>query len=146
MSINQKVIAACLGSVILSLIIVGVVSGTLIRHIIQIVPVIFALITVRRKSIWGVYAALPIFVLWLFIMTLIWLFLLGMASVVRGHFTVVEIILTLLIGASSILGIVAVIRDRTHVEFKISVSVFVLFSALQVVAMWISFKRPFVNI
>jgi hypothetical protein len=95
---------------------------------------------------WGVYAALPIFVFWLFIMTLIWLFLLGMASVVRGHFTVVEIILTLLIGASSILGIVAVIRGRTHVEFNISVSVFVLFSALQVVAMWISFKRPFVNI
>jgi len=64
----------------------------------------------------------------------------------KGHFTVVEIILTLLIGASSILGIVAVIRDRTHVKFRISVSVFVLFSALQVVAMWISFKRPFVNI
>jgi hypothetical protein len=57
---------------------------------------------IRRKSFWGIYAALPIFVFWLFIMTLIWLFLLGMASAVRGHFTVVEIILRLLIGASSI--------------------------------------------
>jgi hypothetical protein len=145
MSRNQKIIAGCLGCVALSLLLVGVVSGTLIRHVIQILPVVFALIAVKRQLKWGVYAALPIFIVWTFIVTLIWLFLLGIARTVTGHFTVVEIILTILIGLSGILGIVTVIRDRPTAQLVRGVLVFVLYTALQIIAMWISFKRPFAN-
>jgi hypothetical protein len=129
----------------LSLLLVGIVSGTLIRHVIQILPVVFALIAVKRKSTWGVYAALPIFIFWIFIMMLIWLFLLGIISIVTGHFTVVEIILTILIGLSGIWGIVTVIRCRPTAQLVRGVLVFVLFTALQIIALWISFKRPFAN-
>jgi hypothetical protein len=145
MSRDQKIIAGCLGSVALSLFLVGIVSGTLIRHVIQILPVVLALIVVKRQSAWGVYAALPIFIFWIFIMMLIWLFLLGIARIVTGHFTIVEIILTILIGLSGIWGIVTVIRYRPNAQFVRGVLVFVLFTVLQIIAMWISFKRPFVT-
>jgi len=145
MSRNQQIIAGCLGGVALSLLLVGVVSGTFIRHVIQIIPVALALITVKRQSTWGTYAALPIFIFWLFIMTLIWLFLMDIARIVTGRFTVVEVILTILIGLSGILGIVTVIRYRPKAQLLTGVLIFVLFAALQIIAMWLSFKRPFAN-
>jgi hypothetical protein len=145
MSRNQQIIAGCLGGVALSLLLVGVVSGTFIRHVIQIFPVAIALITVKRQSKWGTYAALPIFIFWLFIMTLIWLFLLDIARFVTGRFTVVEVILTILIGLSGICGIVTVIRYHPTAQLVRAVLVFVLFTALQIIALWISFKRPFAN-
>jgi len=145
MSRNQQIIAGCLGGVALSLLLVGVVSGTFIRHVIQILPVALALITVKRHSIWGTYAALPIFIFWLFIMTIIWLFLLDIARIVTGSFTVVEVILTILIGLSGTLGIVTVIRYRPKAQLLTGVLIFVLFAALQIIAMWLSFKRPFAN-
>jgi hypothetical protein len=145
MSRNQRTIAACLAALALSLILVGVVSGTFIRHVIQILPIVLVLIAIKRQSTWGAYAALPIFIFWLFIMILIWLFLLDIARIVTGYFTVVEIILTILIGLSGIWGIVTVIRYRPTAQFVTSVLVFVLFAALQIFAMWLSFKRPFEN-
>ena len=145
MSRNQQIIAGCLGGVALSLLLVGIESGTFIRHVIQILPVAIALITVKRQSIWGTYAALPIFIFWLFIMTLIWLFLLDIARFVTGRFTVVEVILTILIGVSGILGIVTVIRYRPKARLVTSVLIFVLFAALQIIAVWLSFKRQFAN-
>jgi hypothetical protein len=145
MSRNQNIIAGCLGGIALSLLLVGIVSGTFIRHVIQILPIVFALMAVKRQSKWGVYAALPIFIFWIFIMALIWLFLLGIARTVTGHFTVVETILTILIGLSGIWGIVTVIRYRPTAQLVRGVLVFVLFTALQIIAMWISFKRPFAN-
>jgi len=107
--------------------------------------VALALITVKRHSIWGTYAALPIFIFWLFIMTLIWLFLLDIARTVTGHFTVIEVILTILIGLSGIWGIVTVIRYRPKAQLVTGALIFALFAALQIIAMWLSFKRPFVN-
>ncbi len=40
-------------------------------------------------------ASLPCFVIWLVLMTLIWLFLLGWAKVISGHFTPIEVIFDL---------------------------------------------------
>jgi hypothetical protein len=145
MSTNQKIIAACLGGVALSLVLVGIVSGTLIRHLIQILPVVLALITVTRQSTWNAYAALPIFLFWLFIMTLIWLFLLGIARVVTGHFSVAEILLTVLIGLSSIWGTATVIRHHPKTGLVTGLSVFVIFAALQIMAMWLSLTKQFAN-
>ena len=145
MSSNQRTIAACLGALALSLILVGVVSGTFVRHVIQIIPIVLVLLAIKRQSRWAAYAALPIFIFWIFIMVLIWLFLLDIARIVTGHFTVVEIILTILIGLSGIWGIVTVIRYRPTAQFLTSVLIFVSFAALQIFALWLSFKRAFEN-
>ena len=51
----------------------------------------------RRAS----YSALPIFLFWFVIMFLIWLFLLGMASVFSGTFTPVEVALTVTSGLAA---------------------------------------------
>src|SRR3989442_2183795 len=95
LSRNQKTVAACLSGVAVSLLLVGVVSGTVIRHIIQIFPMLIALVAVARRPTWGSYAAMPIFLFWFLIMLLIWLYLLGVSRVANGRYTPIEILLTL---------------------------------------------------
>jgi len=98
----QRVIAVCLGAVLVSLLLVGVVSGTFVRHVIQVVPVAVALVAVTRRSDLGPFAALPIFALWLLLMVLIWLYLAGVQTFFTDSFSSVEILLTVIIGLSSV--------------------------------------------
>jgi hypothetical protein len=49
-------------------------------------------------------AALPCFLFWLTIMVFIWLFLLGWARIVSGHFFPTEIAMTLVVGLASLVG------------------------------------------
>src|SRR5437763_902113 len=81
MSTIAKVVATCLGAVILSLLLVGVVSSTLLRHAVQVIPLVIALIAVARRSDWAGYLALPVFLFWFLISFAIWLFLLGIARI-----------------------------------------------------------------
>jgi len=41
---------------------------------------------------------------------LIWLFLLGWVRVISGHFSPIEIVLTIIIGAASLVGLVVSLR------------------------------------
>ncbi|HEV7506265.1 MAG TPA: hypothetical protein VGS07_15270 [Thermoanaerobaculia bacterium] len=50
MSADAKVVALCLGAVILSLLLVGVVSSTLLRHAVQVIPLVLALVAVAWHS------------------------------------------------------------------------------------------------
>ena len=70
---QERIVAACLAGVAGSLLMVGMVSGTFIRHVIQIVPALVALAAVTNRRAWGPLMATPIFVWWLFIVVLIWL-------------------------------------------------------------------------
>src|SRR2546425_8210151 len=70
-------VAAWLAVVAGALIVVGIVSHTLLRHFIQIAPLIGALSLLLRRSAFGVSAAVPLFAFWFLIMGAIWLFLLG---------------------------------------------------------------------
>jgi hypothetical protein len=76
------------------LLLVGVVSHLLLRHVLQVVPAVLALIFVIRGGRASRYAALPVFLCWLFLMTLIWLFVLGLTRVISGHFNTTETLLT----------------------------------------------------
>ncbi|MBI1803636.1 MAG: hypothetical protein HY033_06730 [Ignavibacteriae bacterium] len=137
----MKLITGCLLSVILSLLVVGVVSATLLRHIVQITPVALALIATTRRASWSPYAALPLFVFWLVIMAFIWLFLLGVATIVSGRFTPIEIAMTIIVGICSLVGARASPRITSGTKISVKVLTFLLFLALQVFAMWLSLRE-----
>src|SRR6266851_4721687 len=95
-----RTVAACLVVVVLGLLAVGVVSHTLLRHSVQVIPVLVALLGVSLRTSWGRPAAVGAFSLWFLIMFLIWLFLLGLARIVTGHYTPAEIALTIVIAVA----------------------------------------------
>jgi hypothetical protein len=96
----------CLAGVCIGLIVVGVLSNTLSRHLIQIVPVVMVLAAAINRRKWVAFAAFPLFIFWLLIMVFIWLYLLKIATITRGHFTIPEISLTIIIGICCVYGIV----------------------------------------
>ena len=53
---------------------VGIESGTLVRHLVQIIPVLLALGLVIQRPEIGSAAAVAVFALWTLIMVLIWLY------------------------------------------------------------------------
>jgi hypothetical protein len=72
-------------------------------------------------------------------MTLIWLFLLGWANVISGHFTPIEVILSLVVGTASVTGLIAGFRWRTDLSLGKALLIAAIFAVLQVVALRISF-------
>src|SRR2546425_875969 len=93
-----------------SLLLVGLVSPPPVRHVIQAAPACVVLLLAARRTAWARFAVLPIYVVWLALMVCIWLFLLGIARVISGHFTPVEVVLTLAIGASCVAGLLGARR------------------------------------
>src|SRR4051794_794287 len=104
---GSRIVTVCLLAVVLGLLAVGVVSQTLLRHAVQAIPVLIALLGVSQRRVSGRPAALGVFALWFLIMLLIWLFLLGIARIVTGHYTPAEIALTILIAAANAIGFFA---------------------------------------
>ena len=144
MSRNTLILAVCLVGIILSLLLVGVVSTTLLRHVFQITPVVAALVAVARRAKWGKYAAIPILIFWFIIMLFIWLYLLGIARIVSGRFTPVEIVSTVMVGLCCLCGVVSSLRIPTVASRTLRILVFVIFAVLQVGAMRLSLS-PFVS-
>ena len=89
---------------------VGPVSNTILHHIVQTFP--FWLLAAVRRRAWPNWFALPCFIFWLVIMVAIWAFLLHLPTFVQGHFSPVEIAMTIVCGIASVLGIAAAIRTR----------------------------------
>ena len=48
----------------LALLAIGVVRGTFVRHLVQVMPIVVAIGVVARWPDWGAYAAVPLFVFW----------------------------------------------------------------------------------
>jgi hypothetical protein len=131
-------IALWLGIVAGALVVVGVVSHTLLRHLIQIAPLVAALGLLLSRSSLGVSAAAPLFSFWLLIMGAIWLFLLGIARIFTGTFTPAEVTLTIVIGVASALGLAAAWRQGPGGPTPARLSTVIAFAVLQFAAMWIS--------
>ena len=142
---EARLTAAALIAVVVSLLLVGVVSGTMLRHVVQVAPVVAAIVVIFLRPQWSRPVSLPLFVFWLFIMSLIWLFLLDLARVVTGHFTPAEVALTLVIGAACLVGLWASIKDVSRVPIWRGLAVVAIFGALQVGAMWLSLQPAFAN-
>jgi hypothetical protein len=133
-------IALAAGTMIVALLVVGLASGTELRHTIQVAPLWVAFVLGARHSPYAKWVAAPMFVFWLLIMALIWLYLLGIARIVDGQFSTTEIAMTLLVAAGALAGMIAAFRQRTAVRGSVAAGLCVLGAVLQVAAMWISLQ------
>jgi hypothetical protein len=139
----ESALAAALVVVIVSLLLVGVVSHTPLRHAVQVAPVIAVLGLAIARVGWARFAATAVLLFWLGIMALIWLYLAGIARIASGHFTGVEVALTVVIGFASAAGIVAVFRASDSSRWPARLAAFATAAALQVGAMWLSLQPMF---
>src|SRR5213083_3286423 len=109
---TSRVVALSSLVILVAFYIVGAVSvppGSL-RHEVQTLPLWFPIIVGFQRKELAKWAALPCLIFWLTIMCFIWLFLLGWARIVTGRFFPTEIAMTLVVGAASILGLIASVR------------------------------------
>jgi hypothetical protein len=134
-----RILTLCCIAMIAALLVVGAVSHGIVRHIVQTCPLWIAIVLGIRRSPWTKWAALPCFVLWLLLMTAIWLFLLGWARIISGTFSPTEIAMTMIVGLASIAGIVTAVRTRSSVRALPAMAVVFLVAVLQVAAVRISF-------
>jgi hypothetical protein len=122
----------------MALYIVGAVSHGLLRHAVQTLPLWFPIgLGFRRREL-AKWSALPCMVFWLFIMVLIWLYLLGWARIVTGHFSLTEIAMTVVVGLACVTGLFLGLRWRTAVTPFKALGTVILFGALQVLAFRLS--------
>jgi hypothetical protein len=128
---------ACL-AILIALYVVGAVSHGSLRHEVQTLPLWFPIVMGFRGRELAKWAALPCLVFWFAIAVLIWLFLLGWAHVVNGHFSPVEIAMTMVIGAACLTGGAASLGWKTRVRAWTAISTAILFAALQLLAFRIS--------
>jgi hypothetical protein len=133
-----KWLAACSLAVLIALYVVGAVSvppGSL-RHEVQTLPLWFPIVLGFRQREITKWMALPLLVFWLAIVTSIWLFLLGWARIVAGHFFPTEIAMTIVIGVACLIGLTVGSRWRTSTRPLAAASVIGLFALLQ----WTAFR------
>lgn len=110
---SEKVIVGCLLAIFVALLVVGVASDGVVRHLVQTGPVWLAVGLALRRSSMASWAALPIFLFWLLVMSLIWLYLLGLARIVTGHFSTIEVAMTGLVGVACLAGAAVVLIARS---------------------------------
>ena len=105
MTVGLKGIGVCCLAVLVALYIVGAVSHGSLRHEVQTLPLWIPIVLGFNRREMARWCALPCLFFWFGIMVLIWLFLLGWMHVISGHFSPVEIAMTLIVGVASAIGI-----------------------------------------
>ncbi len=133
-------IAVCCLVIILALVGgVGVPDRLVLRHLVQTLPLWAGVAFGFRCSRATGWIALPLFLFWLVLMSLIWLYLLGVAHVLSGHFSPLEIAMTIIVGAASVVGIAMFWRFKSALSVAKAVSLFVIFAAIQFACLRVSF-------
>jgi hypothetical protein len=136
---NQtRTIGICCAAIIAALYVVGLVSGTELRHVVQTAPIWIGVVLGFRASALARWIALPFFLFWLAIVVLIWLFLLGVAHVVSGTFTPPEVAMTVVMGCASLGGIAAAFQRGKRTSAMAAVGAFVVGAVLQFAAFRVS--------
>ncbi len=136
---NLRMVIGCCVTMIVALLVVGVVSHGIIRHIVQTSPFWIAIVLGLRGSRWSKWAALPCFALWLLLMVNIWLLLLGLPHFMSGTFSPIEIAMTLVVGLAAAIGIIVAVHIPTRVRVWPAIAVMALVLALLIVALRVSF-------
>ena len=113
---GSKGIALCCLAVLAALYVVGAVSHEVLRHVVQTLPLWFPISFGFRGSEIAKWSALPCLVFWFGIMALIWMFLLGWSRILTGHFSSVEMAMTLVVGVACLSGFGVALRWRTAVR------------------------------
>jgi hypothetical protein len=105
-----------LTAILVALYVVGAVSippGSL-RHEVQTLPLWFPIVLGFRQRDIAKWIALPLMIIWLAVVTFIWLFLLGWARIVTGHIFPTEIVMTVAIGVASVTALAVSAGWKTH--------------------------------
>ena len=94
-------------AIILALVVgAGLASGTILHHVVQTLPLWAVVLFANRPAV--KWFGLPCFLFWLAIMVMIWLFLLHLPSPVNGHFSAVEIAMTVIVGVACVVALASV--------------------------------------
>jgi hypothetical protein len=141
----SRSIAFCCLAVLVALYVVGAVSHGSLRHEVQTLPLWIPIVLGFRDRELAKWFALPGLIFWLAIVVFIWLFLLGWARIVTGQYSPTEILMTLVIGAACLFGIVTSIRWRTTVRPLPVVATVVLSAILQLAAFRLSLLPDIAN-
>ncbi|HZQ20369.1 MAG TPA: hypothetical protein VFA90_16870 [Terriglobales bacterium] len=137
---EPAMIAGCALAVIAALVAgVGFASHLVLRHIVQTLPLWFGVLLGIRRSRSAAWVSLPCFLFWLALMIMIWLYLLGMPSIVSGHFSPLEIAMTIIVGAASVIGIVAFVCLKSFLSGAKVIGIFIVFAIAQVLCFRLSF-------
>jgi hypothetical protein len=138
-SVRNQTILLCCVTMIAALYVIGLASGTGLRHVVQTLPLWLGAILGYLGARMAGWVALPLFLIWLALMILIWLYLLGWAQVIQGNFAPTEIAMTLLVGVSSILGMARCMPGIQSTSRLIGAVVFLLSGGFQVAMLDVSF-------
>jgi len=103
---------------------VGLASNLVLRHIVQTAPLWVAVVLGFRRSHAAPWVALPFFLFWLLLMALIWAYLLGISTFFSGHFSPVEIAMTFIVGAASMVGIGCFVAFKTDLSWGARIGLF----------------------
>ncbi len=135
---QSRRIALFCGVIIAALYVVGVVSGTELRHVVQTAP-LWLCVVLGLKRVQSVrWLALPMLLFWLVLVVIIWMYLLGWTRIITGTFSPTEIAMTIVIGITAVVGIPTCVRGpRIHASQ--AVLLFVVGAAVQYAAFYISF-------
>lgn len=129
---------------VVALLLIGYISGTLVRHLVLVIPLVLAFLVAHRRPALTAATMLPLFVFWFGIMLLIWLVRLGVAPMVPGNYRGVENGLTAIMGGAAFVGAIAAIhttwRHRSGASWVQLSNTGVGFAALQLLALWASFR------
>jgi hypothetical protein len=107
-------VAGCALAIIVALQVVGVVSASILRHLVQTLPLWIVVWLGWRGSRMTRWAALPTFAFWLVLMMVVWSFLLGWTRIISGTFSPTEVAMTVVTAVAALLGLVAAVRDHRH--------------------------------
>jgi len=127
-----------------ALVSVGIASGTIRPHVIQMLPAAGALAVCTVTEAWGMVVSRAICSFWLVTMTAIWLFLLGFTGFLSGTFSTIEIALTVVIGIASAVGLI-MSRPLEPLPRRLEVLVLIASSAVQAAAVWLSYQPMIVG-
>src|SRR5467141_1833135 len=107
-------IALCCCAIIVSLVAgVGFPAGLVLCYIVQTLPLWIGIAFGMRGARPAGWIGLPLFLFWLTLMVIIWLYLLGIAHIISGHFSPIEIAMTISVGVASVIGVAIFARLRS---------------------------------
>jgi hypothetical protein len=138
--VETIVIAICCLVIIAALVLgVGLATNLVLRHVVQTIPLWAGMILGLRRSPATGWVALAPLLVWFVLMFLIWSYLLGISHIVSGHFSPVEIVMTIIVGIAALVGIASFFRFRSSLSPLTAGLVFVLMTVSQVVCLRVSF-------
>ena len=140
LSLEIKQVAVCLLVVAVALIAVGIISNTLARHVIQIIPPLLAFLIIPRWMFAGVWAAVGVLGMWFAVMLAIWAYLLGLSDLASGTFTNVDVFLAIVIAGCSAHAIQKAVQGARRGPLLVGVVALAGGLAAQVAAIVLSYE------